>query len=103
MTQKPSDQEEEYFKKLELDKVKRLREKAAREMAAKEKEELKKLHWMQCPKCGMELAEVDFRSVLVDACFTCGGMFLDRGEIDKILQDKESGLFGRMVSTLFGE
>ena len=45
---------------------------------------------------------MDFRAVRVDACFACGGMFLDRGEIDKILQHKEPGLLGRMASTLFG-
>ena len=47
MVQKPSDQEEEYFKRLELEKLKRLRQEAAREMAGKERQDLKELHWMR--------------------------------------------------------
>ncbi len=103
MPVKPSESEEEYFKRLEMEKLRRLREQAAREMAETERSRLKELHWMRCPKCGMDLAEVDFREVKVDACFACGGMFLDRGEIDKILGHKEPGILGRMVSSLFGQ
>jgi hypothetical protein len=105
MIDRPSESEEEYFKRQELEKVKRLREQAAQETAQQEREKLKKLHWMCCPKCGMELAEVDFRGVVVDACFACGGMFFDQGEIDKIAdQEKagEQGALGRMVRGLFG-
>lgn len=103
MPVKPSEQEEEYFKRQEIQRLKRLREEAAQQTAQDERAKLKEQHWMRCPKCGMELAEVDFRGVEVDTCFTCGGMYLDRGEIDKILkQTDEPGLLGRMVSTLFG-
>ncbi len=51
-------------------------------MAAKERDELKKLHWMSCPKCGSQLTEVQFRAVKVDKCFTCGGVYLDDGELE---------------------
>ncbi len=98
---KPSENEDEYFKRQELERLKVQREQAARMTAEQERERLKELHWMRCPKCGLELAEVDFRGVFVDACFACGGMFFDRGEIDKVDKD-EPGLLGRMTSTLFG-
>jgi len=99
----PSSKEEEYIKRQELEKIKKLREQAAKETAEQEKIKLKKLHWMRCPKCGMEMAEVDFRNVVVDACFACGGMYFDKGEIDNILeQDDSGGLLSRVVSGLFG-
>jgi len=99
---KPSDAEEEYFKLEELRALKAARERAARETAAREREELKGLHWMRCPKCGLELAEVDYKGVTVDACFGCQGMFFDQGEVEKIVEHHEPGLFGRINRTLFG-
>jgi hypothetical protein len=99
----PSEKEEEYIKRQELEKIKKLREQAAKETAEQEKKDLKELHWMRCPKCGMVLDEVEFKNVVVDACFACGGMFLDHGEIDKILGREDSGsVLGKVVSGLFG-
>jgi hypothetical protein len=105
MPYQPSEKEEEHFKLQELKKIKRLREQAARDTAELKKKELKELHWMRCPKCGMEMAEIDYRSVKVDTCFACGGMFLDHGEVDKLLEqeDKEgTGVLSRVAGALFG-
>ncbi|HRI10551.1 MAG TPA: zf-TFIIB domain-containing protein [Nannocystaceae bacterium] len=49
-----------------------------------ERDRLKLLHWMRCPKCGAELSEVQFRSVKVDKCFNCGGVYLDDGELEQL-------------------
>jgi len=103
MVGKPSEQEEEYILRQELEKIKKLREEAASETAEQEKVALKELHWMRCPKCGMELDEVNFKNVVVDACFACGGMFFDHGEIDKIVEQDDSGsVLSKVVSGLFG-
>lgn len=102
MIHKPSEKEEEFFKRAELEKLRRLREEAAAATAAAERQRLKDLHFMRCPKCGMEMAEVEFRAVTIDACFACGGMYLDAGEIERILAYKEPGVLGRVVGTLFG-
>jgi uncharacterized protein len=40
---------------------------------------------MRCPTCGSRLVEVDRTGVLIDACPSCRGVWLDRGELDKIL------------------
>lgn len=39
---------------------------------------------MQCPKCSIEMDEVRKLDVVIDACSSCGGIWLDRGELDKI-------------------
>jgi uncharacterized protein len=39
-----------------------------------------------CPRDGTELVEVVRSGVRVDACRTCRGVWLDRGELDKILE-----------------
>ena len=39
---------------------------------------------MNCPRCGNDLAEVVKHSVTVDICSSCGGIWLDKGELAKI-------------------
>jgi hypothetical protein len=56
---KPSEKEEEYFAKMEFEKKKKIEEEKHKRLAEEEKERLKKLHYMQWPKCGMELIEID--------------------------------------------
>jgi len=43
---------------------------------------------MRCPACDTRLVEVERSEVLVDACPECRGVWLDRGELDRIL-DRE--------------
>jgi uncharacterized protein len=41
---------------------------------------------MQCPSCGGELVELDRSGVKIDACRECRGVWLDRGELDRVLE-----------------
>jgi len=43
---------------------------------------------MRCPNCGSRLVELERSEVLIDACPECRGVWLDRGELDRIL-DRE--------------
>jgi len=92
--------EEEYFAKLEGEKLKLLREEAAGRMAEAEKEKLKQLHFMRCPKCGMALTEVDFQGLKLDRCFSCGGSWFDSGEVETLLEHQHTGIFSRMKKIL---
>lgn len=40
---------------------------------------------LRCPTCRTRLIEVDRAEVLIDACPECRGVWLERGELDKIL------------------
>lgn len=103
MSTRPSDNEQEWIHRQEAERLRKLREREAADTAEAEKRRLKELHWMRCPKCGMELAEIDYRGVEVDACFSCGGMFFDQGEVETLADDEHGGGFlGRMTSALFG-
>jgi hypothetical protein len=81
---KPSRPEDEFIareekKRRELDKIRRDQEKAA---AAREPRPL------LCPAgCDVELVEQAFRDILIDRCPTCGGVWLDPGELEKISSD----------------
>lgn len=43
---------------------------------------------MRCPACSTRLVELERSEVLIDACPECRGVWLDRGELDRIL-DRE--------------
>lgn len=41
---------------------------------------------MKCPTCIVELKIVDRQGVEIDYCPQCRGVWLDRGELDKIIE-----------------
>src|SRR5262245_12291436 len=97
---KPSSQEDEYFAREEIEKKRKLALKQAEDTAAKEREALKKLHHMKCPKCGMDLHEISKGKVAVDTCFNCHGVWLDAGELEELLRgegDEGTGTVMRSV------
>jgi len=96
---KPTEKEEAYFVRMEFERKKKIEMVHQEKLAAKEKERLKELHHMKCPKCGMNLVEIEYRSIKVDRCSACEGVWLDKGELkavadlDKLLLDKLYSVF----------
>lgn len=45
---------------------------------------------MRCPRCNSELNEVAKDSVMIDVCSQCRGVWLDRGELDKLISRVDS-------------
>jgi len=88
--------EEEYFVKLELERRRKAEEEKQKRHAEEEKKKLKELHHMRCPKCGMELFEIDYKGVKIDNCSNCSGIWLDAGELEIIAK-----LEKRTVGKLF--
>lgn len=78
--------EERWIKEKEL----RIQKEREREEAVKkiedEKERVKSLHWMRCPKCGHEMETVNHHEVLIDKCSLCEGLYFDKGEFDSLLR-----------------
>ena len=87
---KPSSSEEEYIAKQEALGRHKAAVEAAKKMEAEEREALKQLHYMHCPKCGTELYSQVFRGVTVDKCPHCKGTWLDEGELEQ-LAGREGG------------
>jgi Zn-finger nucleic acid-binding protein len=52
---------------------------------------------MQCPRCNVALAMTDRQGVEIDYCPQCRGVWLDRGELDKII-DRAAGEFGQRAA-----
>lgn len=96
MPVKPTVAEEEYFARLEAERKKKLAQERQAKLAAEDRERARALHFMKCPKCGMQLEDIAFGDVHVDRCFSCEGIWLDKGEIEAIRR-KESGFIGRLM------
>ena len=84
MSVKPSDKEAEYFARQEFDKKMKLEQENRQRMEEEEKNKAKELHYMHCPKCGMNLIEIDYRGIAVDKCSSCEGVWLDAGELEEV-------------------
>jgi len=89
---KPSEKEEEFFARMEFEKKKKIEEEKHKRLAEEEKKRLKKLHYMQCPKCGMELIEIDYKGIKIDECSECEGIWLDAGELATVAKLEKPGL-----------
>jgi uncharacterized protein len=87
--------EEEYFSRQEVERARRAAEERQAKVLTEERERAAALHFMKCPKCGAQLAEIAFGDVRIDKCFSCDGLWLDKGELDLIRQ-KEGGFVGKM-------
>jgi hypothetical protein len=92
--------EEEFFAREDAEKKRKLALQVKLSTEAAERERLRALHHMRCPKCGLELQELAYRGVKADLCFACGGVFLDRGEIDLIASPEQKGIMSGLLGLL---
>ena len=84
-------QEDMYFRQLDEELIAALRQKDAAEIERTVRQYLR----MRCPKCGTILQEVPYRSVKVDECPGCGGIWLDKGELETLIGSKAEGWLQR--------
>ena len=78
----------EYFIKMDMEKVDKIRDKLDQTRAVEEKQRQKESHWMKCPKCGSDLQEINYQSVMIDRCIECKGIWLDMGELELLIEGK---------------
>lgn len=89
---KPSEREAEFIARVEFGKKKKIEEEKHRKLKEEERGKLKNLHYMRCPKCGMEMIEIDYNKIKVDKCSECDGIWLDAGELETISKLEKTGL-----------
>ncbi len=95
---KPSTSEDEYFVREDAEKKRKLALKAKKEKEAAELKALRDLHFMHCPKCGLDMHEVRLRGVDVDVCFSCNGVFLDQGELEHLQKHEGRGVMAAILN-----
>jgi hypothetical protein len=92
MTVNRSEKEEEYFARMEFEAKRKIEEENQRRAAEVRKQKEKEAHWMKCPKCGVDLAEIDYNRIKVDKCGDCGGVWFDAGELEMAAKIDKHGL-----------
>ena len=53
---------------------------------------------LQCPRCKIKMEKLKKGSVIIDVCTKCRGMWLDKGEIEKLVkiaQELRGGKIGK--------
>ena len=93
--EKPSRNEDEYFARRDAELMKERRQRLDDERM---KQERSSSH-TKCPRCGCSLEEREHQGVKIDECPECGGIWLDKGELQMIEEiDRKSSGF---VHSLF--
>jgi uncharacterized protein len=82
--EKPSKPEDDYFAAEEVEAKRKLAFHQGQVLAEQEREALKKLHYMKCPKCGFDLHALDAGTVHLDSCFNCKGVFVEAADLEKV-------------------
>ena len=98
MIDKPSEKEQEYFIKKDLERLKAMRDEHLQKQKEEERKRLKELHFMHCAKCGQEMATVTLSAVEVEMCSGCGGMYLDAGELEKLTEVSKRGALAGAIA-----
>ena len=80
----PSDREDEYFLRMDAEKIEKKRAELDKEREEESRQKRKDTHWMKCSKCGSDLHEVNYQNVMIDTCTECQGIWLDHGELEHL-------------------
>jgi hypothetical protein len=84
--------EDLYFAKRD----KELIEKLKRQKEQQFQEEVQGAGAMSCPRCGTPLSERAEHGVTVDECSNCGGIWLDKGELEALAGREQDSWLGRL-------
>jgi hypothetical protein len=93
MPVKPTDQEDEYFARLEFERRRKVLDEQESQAAEEERQRILAVARGRCPKCGAELVPVPYRGIELDKCSRCQGVWLDFGELDQVVAD-DTGFLG---------
>jgi hypothetical protein len=93
MPGKPTEQEDEYFARLEFERQRKVLDERESRAAEDEQRRILSVVRGRCPKCGAALIAVSYRGIELDTCSRCQGVWLDFGELDQVVTE-DAGLFG---------
>ena len=96
--EKPSRNEDEYFARQNAEQIRAMRAK----LDAERKKTERPTDLNKCPRCDGTLKEQQVEDVKIDECVDCGGVWLDRGELDQLRRVNTSrGVSGGVLGSLF--
>ena len=78
--------EEEYFRRRDKESLAKLRAALAEQAQAQGEE----VATMNCPRCDGKLHEKTYEDVTIDQCDRCHGVWLDAGELERIVGEESA-------------
>jgi hypothetical protein len=78
-------EEDRYFAQQDREKLDKLREES----------QAGPVELGRCPRCGTVLAERTVDEVPIDVCDDCGGVWLDKGELEQLIERENEGWASR--------
>jgi NADH pyrophosphatase NudC (nudix superfamily) len=90
--------EEDFFAKLSREKLEKLKAEQAAKAALLAKAERAALHHHRCGKCGGQMETKMHRGVHIEICPDCGAVLLDKGELEQLAGQDESGFLTGIAS-----
>lgn len=81
--------EEGYFRQKDNELIEKMRGKISAESTTEA---------YNCPKCTGKLLSGNFEKIQIDICDTCGGVWLDAGELQQITHKDDHGFFNRLFN-----
>ena len=97
MPVKPSESEEEYFARLEVERRKHILATQECRPAEEERQRILAVARNHCPKCGAPLVTLHHRGVEIEQCSHCQGVWLDCGEREQVLASEPTqGFFSSL-------
>jgi len=94
--------EDEYFKKRDMEAKAKLKAKLDAQKAEAEKAARKEMHYLKCGKCGSDMATQVFRGIEIERCGSCGAVLLDPGELEELAGEDQSGMISNFFSVFGG-
>jgi hypothetical protein len=92
MPVKPSEQEEEYFARLEFERRKQTLAERQPPAGTESYQQQVAVAQFRCPKCGAALVQMHYKGIEIDKCSHCQGIWLDCGELERMLPDAQGFL-----------
>lgn len=90
--------ENEYFVREDAERIRKLAHTLRKQLEVAERERLRNLHWMRCPRCGDEMHAVTFRGMVAELCLACRGLFLDERELAHLAPRSAHGVMSGILN-----
>ena len=95
------DKEQDYFHHQDQEALNSLKTQVEKEQAEAALAERRAAHHHKCGKCGADMTTAVFKGLDVEICNDCGAVLLDKGELQSLAGQDESGIV-TFLAELFG-
>jgi Zn-finger nucleic acid-binding protein len=58
---------------------------------------------LKCPKCGGAWESFTFQGIALERCGQCGGIWMDKGELEEVVRKVNRGVLGQLIDKLLGK